>query len=128
MENWPCGYGTVPDVDQFGLGKPLLFITGEANTANYVWLYNKAAQDACAFHISGTATNCPPPYTWTLQAMILVNDYYSLLFPNNLPLGREASRAITDYSLWFLNKYLKGGSDPVPPSTNYPRICGFKQK
>jgi hypothetical protein len=126
-DNWPCGF-TVPDVDQSGLGKPSLFVTGDADTTDnpsYLWLYNKRATDACAFRILGTAADSP---RWHLQSMILVNDFHSLLFPNSLPLGREASRAITDYALWFLNKYLKGSSDPVPPSTNYPRIYGFMQK
>ena len=60
--------------------------------------------------------------------MILVQDFYFLLEPYRLTTGREGARTITAYSLWFLNKYLKGSNEPMPPLADYPRILGFKQK
>ena len=36
--------------------------------------------------------------------------------------------AITDWTLWFLNKYLKGSNDPMPRTADYPQIFNFKQK
>ena len=60
--------------------------------------------------------------------MIMVQDFYSLLEPYRLDTGREAARTITAYSFWFLNKYLKGSTDPMPAIANYPRIIAFKQK
>ena len=41
---------------------------------------------------------------------------------------REAMRTMNAYSLWFLNRYLKGSPDPMPALANYPRIINFKQK
>ena len=121
-ERWSCGWDTapVPELDQFGLGKPSLVVYGE-DCPNYTWLFDKAAQDAVAFEISGTTAT-----GW--YGLILTTDFHWFLFPDYLALGREGSRTITAYSLWFLDKYLKGSSDPSPPLANYPRILGFKQK
>jgi len=120
-DRWPClgSAAPVPELDQFGLGKPLLVIYGE-NYANYTWLFDKSAKDAVAFQIRGTQE--------LGSAMILVSDFYWFLYPNYLATGREASRTIAAYSLWFLDKYLKGSSDPAPPLADYPRVLGFKQK
>ena len=32
------------------------------------------------------------------------------------------------YTLWFLNKYLKGINDPIPLAKDYPLVRNFKQK
>ena len=32
------------------------------------------------------------------------------------------------YSLWFLNKYLKGINDPAPSPQDYRLVINFKQK
>jgi len=55
-------------------------------------------------------------------------DHYWLSDPGDLKGGREIARTINGYSLWFLNKYLKGSQDPMPALTDYPRVTNFKQK
>lgn len=122
VNRWPClgSGGTVPDLDQFGVQKPFLGVYGET-CGNYTWLFDKAAQDAIAFRISGTQVHGD-------NYLILTSDFYWFLYPNDLAVGREASRTITDYGLWFLNKYLKGSTDPMPAQADYPRIINFQQK
>ena len=122
-DRWVGSSSPSAELDQFGIGKPLLVVFGDyADAANYYdFLYNKAAKDATVFQIRGAASG-------GYYAMILVQDFSLLLEPNRLDTGREGARTIADYSLWFLNKYLKGSSDPTPPLAKYPRIIGFKQK
>jgi hypothetical protein len=125
---WP-GIGDTspfPPLDQSGVGKPLLVVYGDYPNypevaANYHWLYDKAAKDAIAFQIQGTTDG-------GYVAMILVQDFYTLLEPYRLAPGREGSRTITGYGLWFLNKYLKGSTDPAPALADYPRVINFLQK
>ena len=54
--------------------------------------------------------------------------WYWWSYPDNLADGREAARTINAYTLWFLNKYLKGSTDPMPALADYPRVINFKQK
>ena len=117
--HWGC-VTSVPDLDQFGVGKPFLGVYSEVNTA-YTWLFDKAAKDATVFRILGTG-EVPK------AGMILVGDFYWFQTPDFLALGREASRTIADYGLWFLNKYLKHSTDPMPALADYPRVTGFMQK
>ena len=121
---WPGGdVAALPELKQSGLGKPSLVVYGDypSAAANYHWLFDKAAKDAIAFQIQGTKDG-------GYMAMILVQDFYSLLEPYRLATGREGSRAITAYGLWFLNKHLKGSTDPMPALKDYPRVINFKQK
>jgi dienelactone hydrolase len=120
---WPTTHttSTFPDLDQFGVGKPVLLVYADYAAAYYDFLYNKNAKDATAFLIQGAGSGGN-------GGMILVQDFYLLLEPYRLDTGRKGARAIADFSLWFLNKYLKGSSDPSPPLANYPWILGFKQK
>lgn len=113
----------IPALDQFGLGKPQLVIFADYSDAGsyYDFLFNKATRDATVFQVKGAASG-------GYGGMILVQDFYLLLEPYRQGLGKDAARTITDYSLWFLNKHLKGSRDPSPPLANYPRILGFKQK
>ena len=48
--------------------------------------------------------------------------------PVNIQSGREVARTIHSYSVWFLNKFLRGIKDPMPPLRDYPRVINFKQK
>ncbi len=43
-------------------------------------------------------------------------------------LSGELARTIADYTLWFLNKLLKGSTDPMPQPADYPQLFNFKQK
>jgi len=96
-----------------GLQEPLLQINRSDNS-DYT-LFGKAAKDACWFQISSTQhLNFDDSYWWS--------------FPDNLAAARQAARTVNAYTLWFLNKYLKGSTDPMPVLANYPRIINFKQK
>jgi hypothetical protein len=116
------GSAPFPLLDQLGVGKPILVIGADYTPPiQYDFLFNKAAKDAITFQIQGAANGGHSGY-------ILVTDYYLLLEPYRQAVGKAGARAITDYSLWFLNRYLKGSADPMPPVTNYPCIYGLKQK
>ncbi len=120
---WNNSISPIPELEQSGVGKPLLVVFGDYTDAfdYYDFLFNKAAKDAVVFQIQGVGNA-------GYGAMILVQDFYLLLEPYRLAAGKEGARTITDYSLWFLNRHLKGSSAPMPPPPNYPRILGFKQK
>ncbi len=76
-------------------------------------LFNLATHDAIWMQITATVHSDFCDYYW----------YY------NRPASvREAVRTINAYTLWFLNKYLKGSTDPMPALADYPRIINFKQK
>ena len=60
--------------------------------------------------------------------MIAGVDWYWVWHPLDVAGGREVARTINAYTLWFLNKYLKGSTDPMPALAEYPRVTGFKQK
>ena len=53
---------------------------------------------------------------------------YWLAYPSDLATGREAARTVNAYSLWFLNKYLKGITGPSLPLPGFPLVAGFMQK
>ena len=80
-------------------------------------LYNLAINRAIWFQISGSD-----------HLLIAGADWYWAWHPENVAGGREVARTINAYTLWFLNKYLKGSSDPMPALAEYPRVTGFKQK
>jgi len=97
-----------------GLSKPILsmyaaslYDAGAATT-----LHNKATRDSIWFQIRSTVHESFSDYYW--------NDY-----PKG---GREAAAVLNTYTLWFLDKYLKGRNDPVPDPNDYPRIFNYKQK
>jgi dienelactone hydrolase len=60
--------------------------------------------------------------------LIVGSDWYWAWHPEDVAGGREVARTINAYTVWFLNKYLKGSSEPVPPLAQYPRVTDFKQK
>jgi hypothetical protein len=57
-------------------------------------------------------------------------DFYPFIWPDRagLAFSREAARTAIAYELWFLNKYLKGSSDPMPLAGSFPLVSGFQQK
>lgn len=58
----------------------------------------------------------------------ITRDVYWLTYPNDLQGGREVLRTVHDWTIWFLDKYLKRLDEPMPALKDYPRITGFKQK
>jgi dienelactone hydrolase len=98
-----------------GLPKPVLSIYADPINApgSELLLFNKLKQDAVWFQIRETDH---------------VNFAVSWWPSTTLDRSREAARTITDYTLWFLNKYLKGSTDPMPALADYPRVFNFKQK
>jgi dienelactone hydrolase len=89
--------------------KPLLQINGDST------VFQKAVRDAIWFQISSTAH-------------LNFDDYYWFYFPTSLDAGREAARTINTYTLWFLNKYLRGSQEPMPPVADHPRVVNFQSK
>ena len=102
----------VPELLSVGLQKPLLAITAEFSDGG---LYSKNTRDAVFFKIN------------SISHVQLV-DYHWLSTPGDIADGRETARTISDYTLWFLNKYLKGIKDPIPPPEHYRLITNFRQK
>ena len=96
-----------------GLSKPVLSMYRE--DANATDLFNKLKLDAVWFQIRFTEHESFDTWYWTVTSRTLDS-------------GRETARTITDYTLWFLNKYLKGSTDPMPLPANYPQVFNFKQK
>jgi hypothetical protein len=43
-------------------------------------------------------------------------------------LGWEVNRNVNAYVVWFLNKYLKDSTDPMPALRDHPRVINFRQK
>jgi hypothetical protein len=78
-------------------------------------LFNKTTHDAIWFQVTATAH-------------LTFLDYYWFAPSAQIPALREAMRTMNAYSLWFLNKYLKGSTDPMPALKDYPRVINFKQK
>jgi dienelactone hydrolase len=104
-----------PGLDQYGVQKPLLEIT--SRDINDTSLYTKAAKDAVWFQISGAD-----------HYNVAAADWYWFIHPEILAAGMESERTIIAYSLWFLDKYLKGESVPPAPLPGFPLVTGFMQK
>jgi dienelactone hydrolase len=103
-------------VQGFGLQKPSLSIYAEPITvpgSEYQLYNNPATRNAVWLQIR-----------MTLHASF--GDYYWALDPG--PGAREAARTMNAYTLWFLNKHLKGRDDPMPTTSDYPRAISVRQK
>jgi len=100
-----------------GLGKPLISICAQPLTypGQALQLFDKATHDAIWFQV-------------TSMTHLRFVDYYWFGSPAQIPGFREAMRTMNAYTVWFLNKYLKGSTDPLPALTDYPRVINFKQK
>ena len=107
----PGGYQ--PALSTLGLQKPSLTMH-RADSSDYT-LFGRATTNAVWFQIRYTEHMSFSTYYWWVTS-------------TTLDRRRETARTITDYMLWFLNKYLKGSADLMPQPTNYPQIFNFKQK
>jgi dienelactone hydrolase len=105
--------GTSGELLQAGLPKPFLQINNGANADST--LLNPTTRDAVWLQI-----------TETEHAHF--DDFYWWSFPNNVAACREAARTINAYLLWFLNRHLKGASDPMPNPADYPRAANLKTR
>jgi dienelactone hydrolase len=96
-----------------GLTKPVLSMY--ASNGGDTDLFIKLKKDAIYFQIANTEHASFSKWYWTLTAETLAQ-------------GRQAANIISDYTLWFLDKYLKGSTNAMPSQTNYPRIYNFQKK
>jgi dienelactone hydrolase len=96
---------------RLGLSKPFLGLYSTGEGGNSTLYDHKAAQRAIWFKISESSHNNFGDDAWAYA-----------------PIDREISRTVCDFTLWFLNKYLKGLDEPMPTTAEYPRVTGFKQK
>ena len=104
------------DLVRLGLQKPLLGMYSTEAGGDST-LYNKATRDAIYFIIS-------PSYH------VFFSSLYWWFYPGSSDLinGREAARTIDAYTVWFLNKYLMGSTDPMPALKDYRHVINFQQK
>lgn len=96
-----------------GLQKPVLSMY-QMNSSDSR-LFNLLVRDAVWFQVQNTEHESFGTYYWWVKSYSLATQ-------------RESARTITDWTLWFLNKHLKGSADPMPQTANYPQIFNFKQK
>ena len=96
-----------------GLAKPVLSMY-QAGSSD-LRLFNKLSRDAVWFQLRFAEHYSFGTWYWAESF-------------STLDRRREAARTITDYSLWFLNKHLKGSTDPMPQPADYTQIFNFKQK
>jgi dienelactone hydrolase len=96
-----------------GLQKPFLQINPSDDSDNV--LFTKAVHDAIWFQVSSTQH-------------LNFDDMYWAIFPGSVAASREAARTVNDYTVWFLNKYLKGEVGPALPLPGFPRVINFSQK
>jgi dienelactone hydrolase len=102
------------DLKREGLSKPFLGMYSDTGDNT---LYNHpAAKTAIWFTINQSQHGHFTDYHWLAAT------------PSDLAIARETARTADAFSLWFLNKYLKGLAEPMPTLAAYPRITGFKQK
>jgi dienelactone hydrolase len=101
------------DLVRLGLSKPLLGMYSTEVGGN-ITLHDKATHDAIWLQISGTTHGEFSDYYWTSGS--------------NPRSGREAAQTMNAYILWFLQKYLKGSTEPMPALADYPRVTNFRRK
>ena len=109
----PGGFDATPTLNTLGLQKPSLTMHNPTLTDDI--LFSKAAANAYWFQIRNTEHTSFSTWYWSVTSTSLANT-------------RETARTIADWTLWFLNKYLKGSTDPMPRTADYPQIINFKQK
>jgi hypothetical protein len=92
---------------------PLLMLNASNNSTTQY--FDRASKDATWVQIGDTEHEMFGSYYWWAR-------------PSDVPGGMETARTIRGYTLWFLNKYLKGATDPTPSRTDYPKVIGLRQK
>jgi len=101
---------------RLGLSKPSLSIYAQPISlpGQELLLFNRVTHDAIWFQVTSTTHLTFLDYYW--------------FSPTQIPGLREAMRTMNTYTLWFLNKYLKGSTEPMPALADYPRLINLKQK
>lgn len=102
----------VDELSELGLFKPQIGIYSVEAGGNST-LFDKATRDAIWFKLKSS-----------VHASF--DDYYSAFGGSSTQ--RATARTINTYIVWFLNKYLKESSDPMPAFTDNPLVVNFKQK
>jgi len=80
---------------------------------------------------SGVFSKSVPGSVWlqiTSTEHVSFSDVAFIYTGYSMPSICEADRTVDAYTLWFLNKYLKGSTEPMPALADYPRVINFKQK
>lgn len=105
----------LPEVFQLGLQKPSLSVFSEGGMNRR--LFDSTARDAFVFEVQGA-------------------DHLAIAGVGYFPAGtaatfagsRQVNRSVNAYMIWFLNRYLKGSTDPMPRLADHPRVQNFRQK
>jgi dienelactone hydrolase len=97
-----------------GLAKPLLGLYAATlhDAGSAMTLHNKASRDSVWFQVKNTDHTSFSDYYWS----------------DSPTAGGEAAAILNTYSLWFLNRHLKGRNEEIPNPQAYPRIFNFRQK
>jgi hypothetical protein len=109
----PGAFGAAPEVQQ--IGQPVLEIRRADNFSTA--LYGRTTNHAVWFQISGAD-----------HGLVTVNDLAWAWNPTDVTVGRDVAHTLHAYIRWFLNKYLKGSSDPMPALADHPRVVNLVQK
>jgi pimeloyl-ACP methyl ester carboxylesterase len=95
------------------LTKPTLTMNRNGN--GHADLFNGTASPAYWLQIDSTEHYSFPASSWWLLG-------------GETTSAREVSRIINAFALWFLNKHVRGSSDPMPALSDYPRVINFTEK
>jgi dienelactone hydrolase len=109
------GGSTTPELLQDGLQKPSLTINRSDN--GDCSLYDQAAADAVWFQISNTTHGDIGGWAWWPNGTIAA-----------VQNAAEINRSANSFTVWFLNRHLRGSNEVMPVLTDYPRIINFRQK
>jgi pimeloyl-ACP methyl ester carboxylesterase len=103
------------DLIHFGLSKPFIGMYSTELGGDTTLYEHSAARTAVWFLLKSSLHAHFSDYRW---------EYV----PGDMAGGREISRTLNDWALWFLDKHVKELDAPMPALKDYSRITGFKQK